>query len=165
MTVNPLSNVDLALSSLSANICAELASGLADVEGIKRRYELTDRQWEKLAKSPVFVSMLKEALRKWRGDMNAGKRITLKSEVALEDSIPLLHNWAHDPDVAISNRLEAIKQMAVLAGRTGKTDAAPGGATGPGFNINIVVQGHERREVIVAKSTPQLEAQDAQIED
>jgi hypothetical protein len=155
-------SVELSFAHLSATICAELATGLADIEGIKRRYELTDRQWDKLKKSPVFRGMLKDALRRFHGDLNAGKRITLKSEVALEDSIPLLHAWAHDPEVAVGNRLDAIKQMAVLAGRTGKEQGAAGPAGG-GFNINITVRGHEKgptREVIELTSTPLLEVAD-----
>lgn len=157
--------VELSMAHLSATICAELASGLSDIEGIKRRYELTDNQWNKLKKSPLFRGMLKEALRKFHGDLNAGKRITLKSEIALEDSIPLLHDWAHDPEIAVGNRLDAIKQMAILAGRTGKEQSAGAGPAGGGFSINITVQGHQRREVIDVTSIPQLEAADAEAED
>ena len=152
--------VELNLAHLSATICAELASGLADIEGIKRRYELTDNEWSRLKKSPIFRGMLKEALKKFHGDLNAGKRITLKSEIALEDSIPLLHQWVHDPEIAIGHRLDAIKQMATLAGRTGKESGPAGGPAGGGFSINITVQGHERREVIDVTSIPQLAVAD-----
>lgn len=157
-------SVDLSLSSLSATICAELASGLADPEGIKQRYELTENEWQKLKASPVFRGMLKEALKQFRGDLNAGKRITIKSEVALEDSIPLLHEWAHRDDLAVGNRLDAIKQMAVLAGRTGRDVNAQGGPGGSGFNVNIHVVGHQTKEVEVT-STRVLEGQAEEVED
>jgi len=160
MTDNQLdTRVDLPLSSLSANIAAELAAGLADAEGIKKRYELTDNQWRKLKASPVFRGMVKEALQRFAGDLNAGKRITIKSEIALEDSIPLLHEWAHDGEIAISNRLDAIKQMGVLAGRTGRGDQQVGGPGGSGFNVNIVIQGNEHREVLEVTSNPPLEGE------
>jgi len=156
--------VSLELSSLSANICAELAAGLTDAEGVKKRYELTENEWRKLKASPVFRSMLKESLRKFHGDMNAGRRITVKSEIALEDSIPLLHNWAHDGDIAISNRLDAIKQMTVLANRTGRQDAQGAGPGGSGFNVNIIVQGHDRHEEIEVTSNPVLEGTASEVE-
>jgi hypothetical protein len=160
---NEVANVALPLASLSANICAELAAGLSDPEGIKKRYELSDEEWNKLRKSPVFRSMLKEAMQRLHGDMNAGKRITIKSEIALEDSIPLLDQFAHDPEVAMPNRLDAIKQLTVLAGRTARQDAQ-GGASGSGFNVNIVIKGHEANEVIDITSNPPLEAVASEVE-
>ena len=159
--------VSLPISALSANICAELAAGLSDPEGIKRRYELTENEWQRLKASPLFRAMLKEAIIRLHGDLNAGKRITMKAEVALEDSIPLLHNWAHDPNVAIGNRLDAVKQMTVLAGKAGK-DPVPGGggSNGGGFRVNIVIQGNgESREVIDVTSSPSLEAMPEVVED
>lgn len=162
----PTALPSLGISSLSANICAELAAGLSDVEGIKARYELSDEQWNRLKTSPVFREMLKESIARLRGDLNAGKRITIKSEIALEDSIPLLHRWAHDNEIAISNRLDAIKQMGVLAGRNGReAGQGQGGPAGPGFNINITVKGHSRRESIEVMSTPALEAEAYESED
>ena len=159
-------NADLDMSSLSANMCAELAAGLSDVAGIKKRYNVSDEQWNRLRKSQMFRGMLKEAIRRFSGDLNAGKRITLKSEIALEDSIPLLHKWAHDTDVAISNRLDSIKQMTVLAGRTARDAGLQGGPAGPGFSINIIVKGNKKtEELIVATSTPMLEAMDGELAD
>jgi hypothetical protein len=158
---------DPSFIKLSANICAELACGLADAKGIKKRYGISDEQWLKLKKSKFFRGMLAEAIEKFRGDMNAGRRITVKSEVLLEDMLPLLHDWAHDPQIAISNRLDVIKTAAELAGRKGANAAnqASGGPAGGGFNVNIVIRGNERREVIDVTSTPALEVTGAEPED
>jgi len=149
VTENAVAEANLPLSALSANICAELAAGLADAAGIKKRYGLSDADWNRLKSSPIFRGMLKEALQKFSGDMNAGKRITIKSEIALEDSIPLLHDWAHDPQLAMTNRIDAIKQMSVLAGRTQRQETAQG-AAGGGFNVNITIRGNDHTEEIVA---------------
>lgn len=125
----------LGLSHLSAAICAELAAGLADAEGIKDKYELTDAQWNKLRCNPAFRNMLKDALGQFSGDMNAGRRILLKSEILLEDSLPVLDQMIHDKDGASGNKLDSIKQLTVLAQKGGKQEGGPQG--GPGFDVQI----------------------------
>jgi hypothetical protein len=141
---------DLDLSHLSATIAAELAAGLADADGIKERYELSDAQWNALKKNPAFRAMLKEALTKLHGDINASKRITMKAEIALEDSIPVLYAIAHDSQVQSMARIKAIEEMSVLAGRKGKDNQTQAGAGG-GFAINIQINtGEGNAEVAIA---------------
>lgn len=137
----PGTEVSLPLDSLSANIVTELAAGLSDAEGIRERYGISEAQWSILKKSPLFRSMLKEAIERLAGDMNAKHRITMKAEVILEDALPVLHEIAHDRDAQSSARIEAVKTMAQLSGRNAK-DAAPG-ATG-GFSLNIVIKDSEK---------------------
>lgn len=126
----------LDLSHLSATICAELAAGLADADGIKAKYELSEAQWRRLKSNTIFRNMLREALTKFQGDMGAGKRITLKAEILLEDSLPILDRIIHNKEGSTQSKLDSVKQLTVLAGKTGKTDGE-GGAVGPGFNVVI----------------------------
>jgi len=149
-------DADLELKHLSASICAELAAGLSDADGIKKKYNIDDKQWNLLRKSHVFRKMLKEALEKFAGDMNAGRRITVKSEIALEDSIPTLYGMIHDREVPSAQRIDGVKTLAMLAGRTQKT-ADGGGAATSGFNINIQIQTGEEKPsgiVIEGESCP-----------
>ena len=125
----------LGLSHLSASICAELAAGLTDSAGIMSKYELTQIQWNRLKVNPAFRGMLKEAIGKFSGDMNAGKRIVLKSEILLEDSLPILDSIIHDNDGAAGNKLDSIKQLTVLAQKGGKQESQVLG--GSGFNVEI----------------------------
>ncbi len=126
----------LGLSHLSATICAELAAGLADADGIKEKYGLTEEQWRKLKSTPAFRSMLKDALRKLSGDMNAGKRIMMKAEILLEDSLPVLDRVIHDKEGSTQSKIDSIKQLTILAGKTGKIDGQ-GNNAGHGFNVSI----------------------------
>lgn len=126
----------LGLEHLSATICAELAAGLADADGIKEKHKLTDAQWGKLKVTPAFRNMLKDALQKLSGDMNAGKRIMMKAEILLEDSLPVLHGVIHNIDGSTQSKIDSIKQLSVLAGKTGKVDAE-GNNVGQGFNVSI----------------------------
>jgi len=125
----------LGLSHLSATICAELAAGLSDVEGIKGKYDLSDAQWDKLKVAPAFRNMLKDALQKLSGDMNAGKRIMMKAEILLEDSLPVLHSVIHNTEGSTQSKIDSIKQLTVLARKDGKGEAA--GMAGQGFNVSI----------------------------
>lgn len=145
----------LDLSSLSAHIAAELAAGLSDAASVRERYDISEAQWDILRKNPVFREMLREALVKLRGDLNAGKRITLKSEIALEDSIPVLYTMAHDSQIPAASRVEAVKTMAALAGRNMKGEASPISAAGGGFAINIQINTGTEEKVISVEGNAQ----------
>lgn len=145
----------LDLSSLSAHIASELAAGLSDAAAIRERYGIEEAQWDVLRKNRVFREMLREALTKLRGDLNAGKRITLKAEIALEDSIPQLYLMAHDAEIPAASRVESIKTMAALAGRNMKGETTPGSAAGGGFAINIQINTGTEEKVISVEGNPQ----------
>lgn len=147
----------LDLEHLSATICAELAAGLSDGAGIREKYHISQAQWDTLARNPTFRKMLAEAWQDWRGDMNAGKRITKKAEIMLEDSLPVLYAIAHDQESPRQQKIDSIKQMTVLAGRTNsKGEATPGsgGPAGAVINIQIVTKdGGEKAVTIDATSS------------
>lgn len=151
----PGTDAPLDLHSLSAHVAMELAAGLSDAASVRTRYGISEAQWSVLSQTPVFRDMLREALTKLRGDLNSGKRITLKSEVALEDSISVLYGIAHNVESRDEARIEAIKTMAQLAGRNSKEATAGGG--GSGFNIAIQINtGDETKTVSVSGKAPAL---------
>ena len=146
------------LEDLSATICAELAAGLADADGIKEKYDITDGRWNTLKKSRAFRNMLKDAIQAWTGDLNAGKRITKKAEIMLEDSMPVLHAIAHGNDVPSQQKIDSVKTMASLAGRNAKEAGAGTGGDGKTtINIHIDSGKEEPQTVIIeATNTPEL---------
>lgn len=153
----PGTETQLDLSSLSAHIAAELAAGLSDATAVRERYDISQEQWDVLKRNPVFRGMLKEAIERMRGDLNAGKRITLKSEIALEDSIETLYLMANDNGVPAASRVEAIKTMAQLAGRNMKGENAPGGVGSGGFAINIQINSGTEQKTVSFEGTPAIE--------
>lgn len=140
-TAVAVQNDYLDLSHLSATICAELAAGLADAAGIREKYELSTVQWDRLKVNPVFRSMLKDALIKFQGDIGAPARIKMKAEILLEDSLPILDRIIHDKDGAHGTKLDAVKQLTVLAEKAGggKGGSEKGEMTGSGFNVTIQI--------------------------
>ena len=125
----------LELAHLSPLICMEIAAGLSDPESVCEKYGISPEQWERLKINPTFVGMMKEATLTFAGDANAGKRITKKSEILLEESLPILHRIMVRPDASTQAVLDTVKQLSVLAGRT-QRQAERAGA-GSGFNVAI----------------------------
>lgn len=146
----PGTEAHLDLMDLSAQICAELAAGLSDAGAVRKRYGISVAQWEVLKRSPIFRGMLKEAVQTWRGDMNAGQRITKKSEILLEEALAELDRIIHDLDVPAVARIEAIKRLESLAGRTKESNNG-GGAAGLILNINL----GQGRQGVTIEATPQ----------
>lgn len=136
-TVVPGTDTELDISDLSAQIAAELAAGLLDAEGVCEKYGIAPAQWERLRKTPAFRDMLKEAITVWRGELNAGQRITKKAEIVLEEAIPILDTMIHDPKMHPDSRLNAIKQVESLTGRKAKEAGGGGGAGMFNLVINI----------------------------
>ncbi len=151
---------ELELSHLSATICAELAAGLSTASALREKYQISDEQWERLKANKVFRAMLRESFERLHGDLNAGKRITLKAEIALEDSIPILYSIAHDAEAPSMSRLKRIEQMADLAGRNAKAAPGAAGGGGSGFAINIQINAGDAKpaETITINATPTLAA-------
>lgn len=160
MTTKELVPEDTILSPehLSPLICLELAAGLSDAKSVREKYDITEAQWERLRINPTFVGMMKEAALTFSGDINAGKRITKKAEILLEESLPILHRIMTRPDASTQAVLDTVKQLSVLAGRTQRQEGA--GAGGSGFNVQIHINTGDG-EVIVEGSTskPALEGE------
>ena len=148
---------------LSPLICMELAAGLSDPKAIREKYSITEPQWERLRVNPSFVGMLKEAALAFSGDINAGKRITKKAEILLEESLPILHKIMTRPDASTQAVLDTVKQLSVLAGRTQRQTEGAGG--GSGFNVQIHINTGDGEVQIEgnAKSTPVLEGEVSEV--
>ena len=130
---------DLTFGDLSATVAAELAAGLSTAESIRKRFNLSLPQWKMLTQNDYFRGMVKESLRAFQGDLNAGRRITLKAEVMLEDSLADLYGIVKDKAVPSGERIKAVQTMADLAGRNSKNAADPNAPKVSGFTLNINV--------------------------
>jgi hypothetical protein len=129
-------NDDLELVHLSPTIAAELAAGLTSPESVPKKYNMTDEQWERLKRSKLFLAMLTDAGQRFKGDLGASARITLKSEILLEEALPVLGEIVHNSDIGSQQKIDSVKQLSVLAGRTQRQEGSKGGV-GAGFNVNI----------------------------
>lgn len=145
----------LELAHLSPLICMEIAAGLSDPESVCEKYNISPEQWERLRINPTFVGMMKEATLTFAGDANAGKRITKKAEILLEESLPILHRIMTRPDASTQAVLDTVKQLSVLSGRTQRQ--AEGAGAGSGFNVAIHINtgdGNTRVEGEILEHNP-----------
>lgn len=138
----------LELSHLSPLICMELAAGLSTPEGVMEKYEISEAQWARLKVNPTFIGMMKEAELAFKGDANAGKRITKKAEILLEESLPILHRIMTSGESSSQAILDTVKQLAVLANRTGRAMEGVG-VGGPGFNVSIEIHTHDPSKGVI----------------
>jgi hypothetical protein len=84
--------------------------------------------------------MVREAIKAFQGSVNAGKRITLKAEVMLEDSLADLYGIVKNLETPSGERIKAVQTMAELAGRGKGAAVADAGNSAPkGFTLNINV--------------------------
>jgi hypothetical protein len=137
-TIPNAPEASLTLENLSPMIAAELAAGLSDAKTLRARYGLSLEQWKMLGQNKAFRQMLGEAIAKFKGDLNAGARITLKAEILLEDVMPELYHLAKRSETPASERINAVKQLAALAGR-GEKKGDENARAGSGFVLNINV--------------------------
>lgn len=145
LQVAPLgTDTQLSLSALSAHIVSELAAGLSDAAACRERYGISQKQWDQLKKSPVFREMLTEAVKKFRGDLNAGVRIQMKADIVLEDAIPAYDAMIHSKEVPAQSKIDAGKLIAQLAGRNSKPGEIGAPVAGSGFTLNINLGGSEK---------------------
>lgn len=127
----------LSYTHLSPTICVELAAGLITPADVPAKFNMTEAQWDRLKRSKFFIQMLRSAGEQFSGDLGAGRRITLKSEMLLEESLPVLDEMIHNAEGSTQSKIDSIKQLAVLAGRTQRVDGMSGAAAG--FNVAIYI--------------------------
>ncbi len=149
----PGTDASVDISHLNAHIATELATGLASGAAIRERYGITPAQWDVLSKNEIFRAMLAEALQKWRGEHNASARIQLKADIVLEDAIATYDGMIHSDKIPASERINAGKLLAQLAGRTANKEGAAGPAHG-GFTLNINLANGGEKLVIDGKAIP-----------
>lgn len=145
----PGTEVNLSLKDLSVQIVTDLAAGLSDAKAVRERYGISQEQWNLLKKNAHFRSMLKEAVQRLQGDLNAGARIKHKADILLEDNLHVLDQVANDREAQSMARIKAIETMADLAGRKSSVQKEGGGAGA--FNLQIVIGD---REVSIKSDTP-----------
>ena len=149
MTQNTISPPLVDLQQMKASLAAELAVGLLPLPEILTRFGLNQGQLQLLLKDESFRKMVRQFKREWHEASNAKERIKLKASLMVEDNLLELHRIFNQLDLNPNARLDAFKQMVVLA------DAAPkkeGGSDGPRFNLTLNLGGEQKSVVVDAVS-------------
>lgn len=116
---------------------AELAAKIQEPKDILARYDVSEEEFRALSRTPAFRSAYTEAKQFWESNANARERIAVKALAMLEDSLLELHTIFHDGDKTGQVRLDAFKQMSVLAKVNGGEQKAENTRAGQTVNIHI----------------------------
>lgn len=128
----------ISLNDLSAQVAAEIAAGLSTPQEVCARYGISPEQWETMRVNPLFRDMVSAAIKEFKGDLNAKKRIALKAAIAAEDSLPELYAMVYDRTIPANARIDAHKQLSDLAevgARASRNKEGPD--SGEGFTLVI----------------------------
>lgn len=116
-------------------------------EAVCKAHGVSPEQWAALQQSDLF----KSTVRKYIVDLKEkGYTAQLKAQCALEMSISVLFQLAHDPEVPATSRIECIKTMDKLAG--GQVQEEQGG----GFVFQIIAPQVATPAIDVTGSAPSL---------
>lgn len=149
-------------TELSANLAAELAAQLRPAKEVIARYGLSAAEFAKLASTPAFKQMLREAQQTWASDLNAQERIRAKAAVITEEGLLVLHQIIHNTELPAPNRMDAIKHASTLADALPRKDDAGGG--GNKFTVNIDLSGKDPGTGKMVENRMTIEASPAGVE-
>lgn len=124
-----------------ATLAREIAQDIFEVGDILALHRLSDDEWAKISAHPRFVAMLGEMQRSWSSAENTAQRIKIKAQTGLETQLETYIRDIGDPDIPLSQRVEAGKFLARLGelDGAGKLGSAEGGAFHITLNIGSAV--------------------------
>jgi len=119
-----------------ASLAYELASDLIPPADIIERYRISAEDLRVLFKKEHFRNLLREYKLEWASPKNAKERVRVKAMLAVEDGLVDLYNIFKDGGLTAAARMEAYKQLTVLADAAPKKDApAEGGRVSITINL------------------------------
>lgn len=124
------------LDKMTNQLALELASKLQPPAKILVKYGLTDAQFNRLAATPQFQQLFREARQYWESDKNAAERVRAKCTMLVEDSLLEVFKMVHDEGLAPASRLDGFRTLAKMAGVSGD-GRGDGSALGERFSITI----------------------------
>lgn len=141
--------------NVEAKLAYELAANLMPASEVFKRFGYSPAQARVIVASPQFKTLYAEAKAIWNSSDSAKERLRAKATLMVEDGLLTLWQMFHDGDTAPPSRLEAFKQIALVAqvapkGGSGDAD------TGPRFNLTINIPeapGHPAQRVTIDAET------------
>lgn len=141
-----------------ANLARQLAMDILPVSQILQLNSVDDKTWERIQEDRKFQEILHDYAKEWNSASNTRTRIKVKSQSAIEMLLEPLVEAIMDSSIPLSQRIEAIRQLARLGELEGKPEIG-GGQAGGGVSITINV-GQDKPPVII-DAQPSLEITDA----
>src|SRR5215471_5528196 len=110
----PPVNIEL----LASRLAREIARDLVPVETILDRFKISDDDYQRVLRSPIFQQRFREELDVWGASTPRAitERISAKAATMIEESLIEVYALIHDKDQPMSAKIEALKWASKLAG-------------------------------------------------
>ena len=117
----------------------DLAHGMAkdieDTDRLLERLGFTRGDYDELAQTRTFKTMLSQATSEWEGASNTHKRIKQKAAVNIEEALPHFFQAMTDPKEPLSSKVKAFEVVSRVAGLGNPEPIAAG--NGQFFKLEI----------------------------
>jgi hypothetical protein len=120
-------------------LAAGLAKDMEDTDKLLERLGFTREDYNELAETRAFKTVLNQALSEWEGASNTHKRIRLKAATNIEQALPHFFHAMTDDKEPLSSRVKAFEVVARV-GNLGNPDVIPPGG-GQFFKLEINLGG------------------------
>ena len=143
-------------SGAGSHLAFDIVAKIKPLEDVLADYRLSEAMLAQLLQNPIFAARVREANAAWVSSANTAERIAAKAQIQVEDAQLTLTQIASDERQPGSVRLQAIGQMAELAGLKGKSGVPTGrnqeDAAGPRLQVTFVFQNADQRQDLVIEA-------------
>lgn len=145
---------------LVSRIAREVARDLSPVDMIRLKFGLSEEDYTRLIRSPIFKTRLEEELAVWNASdaLSVAERIKVKAGTMIEESLLEVYEMIHDKNQPMVGKIRALEWASRISGlgeseRMGPPGMTSGGGSGINFNIYI---GGEKQSFTVASEQPKI---------
>ena len=148
-----LATVDADVTELKLlQLAREIAMDIRPLDEILKNHNLTNEQFELVARMPRFQSYVESEAAAWHGSLNTHERVKLKAAAMLEEWLPELNVRMHDRAESLNAKIEAGKLARDLAGfaRNGV------GVEGSGEKFSVTINLGQDSKLTFEKQLPPI---------
>ena len=132
----------------------DLAYGIVkdveDEDKLLNRLGFTRQEYDELAETRAFKTILGQAQSEWEGAVNTHKRIKLKAAINIEEALPHFYSEMTNEKEPLSSKVKAFEAIARIAG-LGQSELIPAGG-GQHFKLEINLGGGKPPVIIDAET-------------
>ena len=130
-----------------------LAKGVEDDDLLFARLGFSREDYDELASTRTFRSMLAQAASEWESAGNTHKRVKLKAAVNVEQSLPSFYQAMIDPKEPLSSRVKVLEVVTRVAGLA-NPELQPAGS-GQYFKLEINL-GRDRPPIVIENNVEEI---------
>jgi hypothetical protein len=148
-------NTEAVLRSLAVELARDIDY---DIDVTLKRHGLTREEYDELAETRQFKTMLAQAIKEWSAASNTGERVKIKSAALVEEALPHMFAELTNKEHPLSSRADLFGRIARI-GNLGNPIAAASNS-GEAFSITINLGAGKKPVLIQQDLLPRVTADD-----